>query len=143
VFRDGAQIAWPGWPQAAVSSYVDATVAPGPHSYTVAAYNSAGVGPRSAPASVSVAAPVVALAPTGLGATVHGPTVTLTWANPAGMLGDDVYRDGVKVAWPGWPGAAVTAYTDNGVAHGSHTYTVSAYNSAGEGPRSAPVTVTV
>ena len=74
---------------------------------------------------------------------MRGTTVTLTWANPAGTLGNDVYRDGVKVAWPGWPGAAVTVYADAGVAHGSHTYTVSAYNSAGEGPRSAPATVKV
>jgi len=80
-------------------------------------------------------------APGGLTAKVSGDTVTLSWSNQSGTLGDDVFRDGQEIAWPGWPNAVVTTYQDTGVAGGSHTYTVAAYNSSGVGPSSNEVTV--
>jgi hypothetical protein len=69
--------------------------------------------------------------------------VTLTWTNPTGKVdGDNVYRDNMKIAWPGWPNPVVTSYTDSNVAAGSHTYQVAAYNGYGQGPV-VSVTVTV
>ena len=69
--------------------------------------------------------------------------MTLTWANPTGKVdGDNVYRDGTKIAWPGWPNPVVTTYTDSNVAAGSHTYKVAAYNGYGQGP-TVSVQVTV
>jgi len=93
--------------------------------------------PSPAPSSSSGAPS----APTGLTAAVSGSTVTLSWSNPAGTLGDDVFRDGSEVAWPGWPSQVVSTYQDAGVATGTHTYVVSAYNSSGVGPSSSTVTV--
>ncbi len=82
-------------------------------------------------------------APTGVTASVSGSTVTVSWANASGTLGDDVFRDGNEIAWPGWPSAVVTSYQDTGVGAGSHTYYVAAYNSSGVGTGSTAVIVTV
>jgi len=83
------------------------------------------------------------VAPTGLKASVSGSTVTLSWTNGSGTFGDDVFRDGQEIAWPGWPEPAVTTYQDTGVSAGSHTYYVAAYNSSGVGTGSTTVTVSV
>ena len=82
-------------------------------------------------------------APSGVKASVNGSTVTISWTNRPGTLGDDVFRDGREIAWPGWPGPVVSSYRDTGVAAGSHTYYVAAYNSSGVGAGSKSVTVTV
>ncbi len=81
-------------------------------------------------------------APTGVHASVTGSTVTVSWTNAAGTLGDDVFRDGSEIAWPGWPLVPVTSYQDT-VGAGSHTYYVAAYNSSGVGTGSTAVTVNV
>jgi len=96
--------------------------------------------PPSTTTTVPSAPPAV---PTGLSAAVSGSTVTLSWTNPAGTLGDDVFRDGSEIAWPGWPNGVVSSYQDTGVAAGSHTYTVAAYNSDGLGAQTAVVTAVV
>jgi hypothetical protein len=87
---------------------------------------------------------------TGLTATVSGSSVILNWTNPssgATVSGDDIYRDGVKIAWPGAgqipAGSVVTTYTDSSPGTGQHTYQVDAYNGSGEGALSNAVTVTV
>jgi Glycosyl hydrolase family 26 len=83
-------------------------------------------------------------APTGVTASVSGSTVTISWTNTTSpTFGDDVFRDGQEIAWPGWPSPVVTSYVDTGVAAGTHTYDVAAYNSSGVGAASASVTVTV
>ena len=38
-------------------------------------------------------------------ASVSGSTVTISWTNAVSTLGDDVFRDGQEIAWPGWPRA--------------------------------------
>jgi hypothetical protein len=81
--------------------------------------------------------------PSGVTAKVTGNTVTISWTNASGTLGDDVYRDGQEIAWPGWPSGAVTSYQDTGVAAGSHSYYVAAYNSSGVGTASTALTVSV
>ncbi len=83
------------------------------------------------------------VAPTGVTASVSGSTVTVSWTNGKSTMGDDVFRDGQEIAWPGWPLPVVTSYQDTGVPAGSHTYYVAAYNSAGVGTASRSVTVSV
>ena len=82
-------------------------------------------------------------APSRVNASVNGSTVTISWANQPGTLGDDVFRDGQEIAWPGWPSPVVSSYQDTGVAVGSHTYYVAAYNASGVGAGSKSVTATV
>jgi hypothetical protein len=82
-------------------------------------------------------------APTGVKASASGNTVTISWTNASSTFGDDVFRDGAEIAWPGWPSVVVTSYQDTGVTPGSHTYDVAAYNSSGVGTASTAVTVTV
>ena len=75
--------------------------------------------------------------PTNIVAALKGDSLTLTWTNPAGAQGDNIYRDGTKIASPG----LVTSYQDRDVGAGSHTYYVTATDSAGQGPASNSVTV--
>jgi hypothetical protein len=92
---------------------------------------------------VTVAATGAPGAPTNVKASVSGSTVTISWTNVSNALGDDVFRDGSEIAWPGWPSALVTSYQDTGVAPGVHTYSVAGYNSSGVGSLSTTVSVTV
>ncbi|MGA2037064.1 MAG: hypothetical protein ABSH04_05710 [Acidimicrobiales bacterium] len=135
VYRDGVEIAWPGWPDPVVTSYVDTNPGAGTHTYYVTAYDGSGEGAPSNVDSVVVAPAAVS----GLTATVDGTTVTLTWTNPADTDGDDVYVDGTKIAWPGWPDPVVTSYTITNAQSGTHTYAVTAYNGGGEGPATSIV----
>jgi hypothetical protein len=97
-----------------------------------------------APAIVGAVSGTTLGAPTNVHATISGSSVVITWTQPAGQVdGNNIYRDGTKIAWPGYPNLPVTSYTDSGISVGSHTYAVSAYNPSGEGPLSAPVVVTV
>jgi hypothetical protein len=82
-------------------------------------------------------------APMNVRASVKGSTVTVTWTNRSGALGDDVFRDGHEIAWPGWPSQVVTSFRDTNVTAGSHTYHVAAFNSRGMGTASHAVTVSV
>jgi hypothetical protein len=166
VFRDGVKIASVGYPNPVVATYTDTDVAGGSHTYTVAAYNQEGDGTYSAAVIVDIGDSTSASsasssstsrvpgspgAPGGLSATVSGTNVTLSWVNPIGdcgiglpgPCGDDVFRDGLKIASVGYPNPVVTSYTDTGVPDGSHTYTVAAYNQDGDGAYSAAVTVDI
>jgi hypothetical protein len=82
-------------------------------------------------------------APKNVRASVKGSTVTVSWSNRSGTLGDDVFRDGQEIAWPGWPSRVVTSFRDTKVTAGSHTYYVAAFNSRGMGIASHGVTVSV
>jgi len=131
VYRDGTEVASLGL----VTSYQDTNVASGLHTYYVTAYNAVGASVPSTSVTVSIVA--VPDAPTSLAVTVSGSGVTLSWVNPSGAQGDNVYRDGAKIASPG----LVTSYQDTNVASGSHTYYVTAYNSGGKSVPSSSVTV--
>ncbi|MFF5702269.1 chitinase [Streptomyces sp. NPDC012794] len=75
------------------------------------------------------------------GAAVSGQSqngLTLSWNAVGGASGYHVYQDGARVQTVTGTSTAVT-----GLAAGtSYSFQVSAYNAAGEGPRSAPVTGT-
>jgi len=133
VYRDGTEVASPGL----VTSYLNTNVASGSHTYYVSAFDSTGQGPASN--SVTVTVTSIPVAPVNLNYTIDGSTVTLSWVNPSGAEGDNVYRDGTEVASLG----LVTSYQDTNVASGSHTYYVTAHNSVGASVPSSSVTVSI
>lgn len=76
--------------------------------------------------------------------TVSGSSVTVPWIVPAGADGVDVYVDGIKVWSSNWQVPPIpTSTVLTSVAAGTRTVTATAYNSAGEGPQSAPQIITV
>ncbi len=81
-------------------------------------------------------------APTNLTATAGNATVHLAWAAPTtgdAPTGYQVYRGGNLVATLG----NVLAFDDAGLVNGTqYSYTVTATNSAGEGPAAGPVSAT-
>ena len=82
-------------------------------------------------------APAAPTAPT-LG-TVNNNSIALSWTAPTGTVtGYRVYEGSTAVASPTGTSATISGLT----ACTTHTYTVAAYNSAGESPKSDPVTGT-
>jgi chitinase/chitodextrinase len=84
--------------------------------------------------------PTAPAAPTGLSAgTVTSASVSLSWTAPGGdVTGYHVYQDGTSVATVTGTSTTVTGLA----ASTAYSFTVSAYNAAGESPRSAAVSVT-
>ncbi|MFE1414289.1 chitinase [Streptomyces sp. NPDC085524] len=75
------------------------------------------------------------------GTAVSGQTadgLTLSWGAVSGASGYYVYQDGVRVKTVSGASAQITGLA----ASTSYSFQVSAYNAAGEGPKSAPVTGT-
>ncbi|MFF4006200.1 chitinase [Streptomyces sp. NPDC001717] len=75
------------------------------------------------------------------GTAVSGQTsdgLTLSWGAVSGATGYHVYQDGVRVKTVSAASAQITGLA----ASTSYSFQVSAYNAAGEGPKSAPVTGT-
>ncbi len=143
VYRNGSYAGW-----ASGTSFVDADLADGDYSYRLRAYDAAGNRTTKSPAvtvSVGVVAPADTEDPTvpvNVAAAVAGSDVTVTW-DPAtdnvGIDGYAVYRSG---AYAGW--ATGTSFTETGVADGDYTYTVRAYDTAGNrSDRSAGAEATV
>src|SRR5512144_156487 len=137
VVRDNAVI----WETTSGTSYTDAPVSTGSHSYAVTAFDGAGNTSTSATVTVTVPAPSGPAAPTGLTATATSPTsVGLTWnapANTAGVVGYRVYRGSTLLASP-----TATVYTDTGAAAATtYTYAVASVDSGGQ--ESARITATV
>ncbi|MFK0254394.1 chitinase [Streptomyces sp. NPDC090445] len=78
-------------------------------------------------------------APAGAAVSGQGQdALTLAWDAVGGAGGYHVYRDGVRVRTVTAPPARITGLAPST----SYSFQVSAYNAAGEGPRSAPVTGT-
>jgi len=145
VYRNSTRI---GTTAAGVTSWADSGLAPNTtYSYTVSAIDPAG---NSSAQSVAVQAttppqgdtspPTV---PTNLAVTgITTSTVSLAWSastDNVGVAGYKIYRGGVQVGVSG-----VVSYTDTGLAASTtYTYTVSAYDAAGNNSaQSAPVSAT-
>jgi chitodextrinase len=142
VYRNGAQVG-----TTASTSYQDNGLAPNTtYTFTVAAYDPAGnTSAQSTAVSVTTQGdntpPSV---PMNLTATIISPTqVNLTWTastDPdSAVAGYNVYRNGSKIA-----ATAVTSYQDTAlIPDSTYTYTVSAYDAAGNtSAQSSPVSVT-
>ncbi len=132
VFRDGTALTTV---DGGSLSYDDTTIQPGiSYSYTVDAFDQAGN--HSAASDPAVAgspdtqSPTV---PTGLAATATGPTqVDLSWAastDDVGVTGYTIYRDGTSIATVA--GASLTYSDTSAVPNTGYTYTVDAYDQAG------------
>jgi hypothetical protein len=122
------------------TSTSDPAPSAGPTEYDVSAVDPAGN--QSAPARLQVTltdgAPPTA--PVGLAASVSGSTVQLEWSPATDNLGVASYevdRDGLPIA----TGLQATALSDPGVALGTHTYSVRAFDAAGNAGAYAQVTV--
>ncbi|MBR7837086.1 fibronectin type III domain-containing protein [Actinospica durhamensis] len=128
--------------------YTDTGLAAGTsYTYTVKAFDAAG---DTSAASTSVSASTVSLSasgstpsvPTGLTSPSQtASSISLSWTastGSSGVAGYDVYRNGTKVGT-----STSTSYTDTGLtASTSYTYTVDAYDSAGDtSAQSSSVTV--
>jgi len=169
VYRDGSKVSSPGL----VTSFQDANVASGSHTYYVTASNSSGQGPGSKSVSATVsAAPAPTPTPSpspspgsgssggsGSGSSSGtGSSGTSLPAAPTNLVAS-VSGSTVSLSWSNPSGAQgvslyrdgtkmsspglVTSFQDANVASGSHTYYVTASNSSGQGPGSKSVTVTV
>ncbi|MEV4375841.1 cellulose binding domain-containing protein [Streptosporangium sp. NPDC049644] len=111
------------------------------HTYTVAAYNSAGEGPKSDPATATTTGCTTGVPgkPGAVSATGGANSVALSWGASSGSVtGYRVYEGSSVRATVTGTSATVSGL---GVCE-AHTYTVAAYNSAGEGPKSDPATAT-
>jgi chitodextrinase len=140
VFRNGTQVG-----TVATAAYTSTGLAPGTsYSFAVAAYDAAGnTSAQSTAASQSTLPdtqpPTV---PTGLTAVATGQNVQLSWtaaSDNVAVTGYVVYRGGTQVA-------TVTGltYTDSNLALGSYSYTVAAYDAAGNtSPQSTAASITV
>lgn len=73
-------------------------------------------------------------APTNLAVTgTTSSTVSLSWAESGSVSGYDIYRNGTKIG-----SSASTSFTDTGLsASTSYSYAVTAFDSAGESPKSS------
>lgn len=115
--------------------YNDTNRSPGTYTYTVAAVDGAGnVSAASNSATVTVPEPpatdtTAPSVPTNLTTTVVGSTVSLSWqasTDDTGVAGYRVSRNGTVV------GTATSAsFTDSGLPAGTYTYTVAAFDAAG------------
>ena len=111
------------------------------HTYTVAAYNSAGESPKSGPvtATTTGCGGVPGVPGTPAPGTVTNSSIGLSWSASTGTVtGYRVYEGSTVRATVSGTSATISGLA----ACSSHSYTVAAYNSAGESPKSGPVTAT-
>ena len=94
----------------------------------------------SASGTPDVTAPT---APTGLSATPFGNQMDLSWTastDDVGVVGYTIYRDTVQIA----TNVATTTYSDTGLAAGTYSYTVAAFDVAGNtSAQSSPTSGTI
>jgi hypothetical protein len=67
---------------------------------------------------------------THLTAAPNGTSVVLSWTNPTGGTGVNIFQNGVKISSPG----GVSTHTVTGLAVGTYTFGVQSTNGAGVGP---------
>ena len=114
--------------------------------YVVSAVNSAGESPNSAEVSATPKATVILpVAPTGLTAKAGNGQVGLSWTAVTGAVSYNIKHATIS----GGPYTKIvgnissTSFTNTGLKNGTtYYYMVSAVNSAGESPNSAPVSAT-
>ena len=115
--------------------YNDTSLAPGTYTYSVAAVDAAGnVSGSSTSATVTVSPPpatdtTAPTVPTGLVTTVVGSTVSLSWTpstDDTGVTGYRVTRAGIVRGTTN-----DTTFLESGLAAGTHTYSVAAFDGAG------------
>jgi Metallo-peptidase family M12B Reprolysin-like len=111
--------------------------------YDISAVDPAGNEGPAARIEVSVADTTSPSAPTSLAASISGSGVNLSWSpalDDVGVASYEVDRDGRPIA----TNVHANAMNDSGAAPGTHSYTVRAFDAAGNvGAFSAPLTVVV
>jgi len=143
VYRGGSAVATLG---PGVLTYADTGLGHGAtYSYTVTAFDAAGnTSPQSSPASATTPDDIAPTTPGGLSATATSSTsVGVSWtasSDNVAVTGYDVYRDGGLLTTVS---AGTLAYTDTVAVGSTHSYTVDAFDAAGNHSASpAAVTVT-
>jgi Metallo-peptidase family M12B Reprolysin-like len=135
VYRNGTQIA-----DVYDTSATDPTPLAGSTSYDIVAIDPAGNQSTPARVLVTIADSAPPSAPTGLVASLTGPTVHLSWSpavDNVGVASYEVDRDGESIA----TGLQATALSDPGLTPGTHTYAVRAVDAAGNAGAFAQVSV--
>ncbi len=108
-------------------------LAPGTYSFTVAAVNSAGTGPGTAPDTVTIVAPVTLPGiPGPVIASVSGQTITVNWSAPSNG-GDPNLNYTISIPGAGTKTTSSTSIEFFSVPAGNYTASVTATNSAGTG----------
>jgi chitodextrinase len=139
VYRNGAAIATT---PAGTLSYASTGLSHGPtYTYTVDAYDAAGNhSAKSAPVSAHTPDDVAPTMPGGFAASAASPTaVSVSWTSSTdnvGVTGYEVNRDGVVVTTLA---PTVLSYRDTVAAGSKHSYTVDAFDAAGNRSASPPV----
>ncbi len=142
IYRNGTAVGTTG-PGTLV--YADAGLGHGfTYTYTVTAYDAAGnVSTQSAPVSASTPDDLPPSTPGGLGATGTSPfNVLVSWTastDNVAVTGYDIFRDGAIVATVG---ASSLSYNDTVASGSTHSYTVDAFDAAGNHSGS-PTAITV
>jgi hypothetical protein len=140
VLRDGVLVA-----TTTVPAHTDTGVPSGARHYTVQARNEAGRLSAPSPAIIVIIDgpdTTPPTEPTGLGSSVAGDTVTLTWTaatDDRGVNSYLVYRNGAYVGW-----SPTTTWTETARPPGTWNYDLRAVDAAGNrSAKSAPLAVTV
>jgi fibronectin type 3 domain-containing protein len=108
--------------------------------YTVAAVDALGTSPQSSEVSAIAGAPAQV---TGLTATAHVQSVTLSWTASSGATSYNIYRGTMSGGEALITTSTSTSYTNSNRAPGTTLYyEVSPVNANGEGPLSAEVSAT-
>jgi chitodextrinase len=143
VYRNGSLDATVG---SGTLTYADTGLSDGVrYSYTVAAFDPAGnASAQSGPASATTPDVTPPTMPGGLTVTATSSTsVAIGWSastDNVGVAGYDVYRDGAVLVTVG---SSVLSYTDTVAMGSTHSYTVDAFDAAGNhSVTPAPITVT-
>jgi chitodextrinase len=142
VYRGGSAVATLG---SGVLTYADAGLGHGlTYSYTVTAFDAAGnTSPQSSPASATTPDDIAPTTPGGLSATATSSTsVNVGWtasSDNVAVTGYDVYRDGGLLTTVS---GGTLAYTDTVAVGSTHSYTVDAFDAAGN-HSATPAEVTV